>query len=45
MNDEKVTCCRGVVDDFRASGEGWQARMDSIPKGWIEKHRKEWWRK
>ncbi|MHB8370866.1 MAG: BrnA antitoxin family protein [Leptospirales bacterium] len=28
-----------MVDYFRASGEGWQTRMDSILKDWIEQHR------
>jgi uncharacterized protein (DUF4415 family) len=28
-----------VVNYFRATGEGWQTRMDSILKDWIEQHR------
>ncbi len=34
-----VRYSREVVDYFRASGEGWQTRMDSILKDWIEQHR------
>ena len=34
-----VRYSREVVDYFRASGEGWQARMDAVLKEWIEQHR------
>ncbi|WP_099590529.1 BrnA antitoxin family protein [Leptospirillum ferriphilum] len=28
-----------VVDYFRATGEGWQTRMDAVLKMWIDQHR------
>jgi uncharacterized protein (DUF4415 family) len=27
-----------VVNYFRATGEGWQARMDEVLKEWVRKH-------
>lgn len=27
-----------VIDYFKATGEGWQARIDNILKNWIRKH-------
>lgn len=29
-----------VIDYFRATGEGWQVRMDEALKEWIEAHRR-----
>jgi len=28
-----------VVDAFRATGKGWQTRVDEVLKDWIEHHR------
>lgn len=33
-----VRLSRQVVESFRASGQGWQARMDTALKDWLRTH-------
>ncbi|MGH8475874.1 MAG: BrnA antitoxin family protein [Methylococcales bacterium] len=39
-NKERITIrlSREVVDRFRATGNGWQSRMDEALKEWIKSH-------
>jgi hypothetical protein len=30
-----------VVSYFKSTGQGWQARMDDVLKGWIKRHPKQ----
>jgi uncharacterized protein (DUF4415 family) len=41
VTKERITIrlSRDVVDHFRASGDGWQTRMDEVLKQWMEKSR------
>jgi uncharacterized protein (DUF4415 family) len=41
VTKERITIrlSRDVVDHFRASGDGWQTRMDEALKQWMEKNR------
>ncbi len=34
-----IRLSRDVVDTFRASGEGWQTRIDAALKDWLKTHR------
>lgn len=38
---ERITIrlSRDVVDSFRASGDGWQARVDAALQEWLEQHK------
>lgn len=40
VTKERITIrlSRDVVDSFRASGEGWQTRVDSALKDWLKTH-------
>ena len=40
VTKERITIrlSRDVVERFRATGEGWQTRMDSALQDWLEKH-------
>ncbi|MCE7903445.1 MAG: hypothetical protein DYH20_12570, partial [Gammaproteobacteria bacterium PRO9] len=33
-----IRLSRDVVDRFRASGAGWQARVDSALREWLRRH-------
>ena len=33
-----IRLSRDVVDTFRATGEGWQTRMDAALKDWLKSH-------
>ncbi|TAL84660.1 MAG: hypothetical protein EPN46_06535 [Candidimonas sp.] len=33
-----VRCSREVVDYFRATGEGWQARTDGVLREYVRQH-------
>lgn len=41
VTKERITIrlSREVVDQFRASGAGWQTRMDAALKDWLKTHR------
>ncbi len=41
VTKERITIrlSRDVVERFRASGDGWQTRMDAALKEWLKKHR------
>ncbi|MEI6591980.1 MAG: BrnA antitoxin family protein [Holophagaceae bacterium] len=34
-----IRLSRDVVETFRASGEGWQTRIDQALKEWLKAHR------
>jgi len=40
VTKERITIrlSRDVVESFRASGEGWQTRVDSALKDWLKTH-------
>ena len=40
MTKERITIrlSQEVVEQFRASGDGWQTRMDSALKEWLKTH-------
>ena len=40
VTKERITIrlSRDVVEQFRASGEGWQTRVDSALKDWLKNH-------
>ena len=40
VTKERITIrlSRDVVEQFRASGEGWQTRVDSALKDWLKTH-------
>ena len=40
VTKERITIrlSRDMVDSFRASGEGWQTRVDSALKDWLKTH-------
>lgn len=40
LTKERITIrlSRDVVDKFRASGEGWQTRVDAALKDWLKDH-------
>ncbi|MGD0962071.1 MAG: BrnA antitoxin family protein [Methylomonas sp.] len=40
ITKEKISIrlSRDVIDQFRASGDGWQARIDSALKEWLKEH-------
>ena len=40
VTKERITIClsREVVDQFRASGDGWQTRIDLALKEWLKTH-------
>ncbi|MBI3777289.1 MAG: BrnA antitoxin family protein [Gammaproteobacteria bacterium] len=39
---ERITIrlSREVLQRFRATGEGWQTRMDAVLKEWLKKHKR-----
>lgn len=41
VTKERITIrlSRDVVDQFRATGDGWQTRMDAALKDWLRSHR------
>ena len=41
VTKERITIrlSAGVLDDFRATGPGWQTRIDSALKEWLKEHR------
>lgn len=41
VTKERITIrlSRDVLEQFRASGEGWQTRVDAALKDWLKKHR------
>jgi uncharacterized protein (DUF4415 family) len=40
ITKERITIrlSRDVVEQFRATGDGWQTRMDAALKGWLKTH-------